>query len=128
MTTTKRQWYQAPSGRLHTLQSCSGGAPKARMLKVPAPTPVEAQALLTAERRPDICRCAWRSAQRIVDDALRTPDSFIAHAEAIQAPRREQLAEYAQTVKEMCDLGIKPTTKSIAQYRAVTNNTQREES
>lgn len=64
-----RGWYRSPSGRWHTSNMCTGGAPKARMKKVKAPTPAEAQQLLDSRspERSDLCRCAWRAAHRIIE-------------------------------------------------------------
>lgn len=68
-------WYKSPSGRLHTLKSCSSGAPADRMVKVDAPRPSTARVLLAKANRPGICRCAWRAAQKIIDNGPTTLDA-----------------------------------------------------
>ena len=62
------EFWQSPSGRLHTLKHCSGGAPANRMKKVAAPVAADLVHMLYEPGRPQLCRCAWPSAQRIVQE------------------------------------------------------------
>ena len=69
-------WYRSPSGRLHTLKTCSGGAPADRMRRVPAPTVRDLILMMNEPGRPGICRCAWNSAQRQMDAATTIADEY----------------------------------------------------
>jgi hypothetical protein len=62
-------FWASPSGRLHSLKSCSGAVPA--KMKQASVTVDEIRARMGEAGRPGICRCSWPRADRIMREERR---------------------------------------------------------
>jgi hypothetical protein len=58
-----KTFWRAPSGRLHAMRNCSGNG-RPRDSREVTPSPDVLRSLLAQPGRPELCKCAWRAAQK----------------------------------------------------------------